>query len=134
MKTVLLSLLCTLIHFTVAYAEDSDLDNASPKVVHAVRGQLKKYAISHCIIQYSNKKTINEVAATAFWGYLELGFHHDEEAYNAIHKFTKSLNCKNNIVQCCLDAIETEEFSNLLKSQDKYASAPNENELREDQY
>lgn len=134
MKTVLLSFLCTLLPFTVVYAKDSDVDNASPKVVHAVRGQLKKYAISHCILRYSNKETIIEAASTAENGFCELGFHHDEEAYRAMREFTKSLNCKNNIVQCCLDAIETEEFSNLLKSQDKYASAPNENELREDQY
>lgn len=134
MKNILLCLLCTLIPFTVVNAEDFDVDNASPKVVHAVRGQLKKYAISYCILRHSNEKTIKEAAGAAVGGYFELGFHQDEEAYSSMREFTKSLNCKNNIVQCCLDAIETEEFSNLLKSQDKYASAPNENELREDQY
>lgn len=137
MRKLCCILICCLLVASVAAvasAKPANKSKASPKALYAMRGQLKKYALSSCIISQSNDRTINGIVGLGAGGYFELSFHGDEEAYKAVREYGAKLSCPKNIVECCLDALEREEFATLLKAQDKYARIPDEKELRDDQW
>lgn len=126
-------LICAIFFSGLVHARTVEAPHPSPKALYAMRGQLKKYALASCIHLQSNDPAIEGITGLAAGGYFELGFH-GVEAYKAVRNYGKKLRCPGNIVECCLNAIETEEFSNVLKAQDTYGTIPDEKELRADQW
>lgn len=103
--------------------------NAHGSCVHAdARVNLKKWGLAYCIATHVEGQA--EQGGSAMGGYLQLGEHNSEEAYQHVRSFFDEWVARHPArakmpgtdlsLMTCVNAYESTEYRQLIRKQDKY--------------